>query len=476
MGKIYMECFAGISGDMMLGALVDLGAEPDKIRKELSKLGLDHEFEIIVARKMKHGIEGTKLDVIDHNNAHDHEHHDHKHHDHAHHDHEHHDHEHHDHAHYDHEHYDHKHHDHAHHDHAHHDHEHHDHEHHDHAHHDHGHHDHEHHDHHHDHLRNFRDIKALIIESDLSETVKKNSLKVFGVLAEAEGKIHGKTAEEVHFHEVGAIDSIVDIIGTCIALDLLNITEISTSTVEVGSGFVKCAHGLMPVPAPATAELLKGIPIKSRVKGYEMTTPTGAAILKALASEFTDERSFIVNRIGYGLGTRELDIPNLVRISMLSETPVNHASVNQTRKQFIMETNIDDMSSEQLVFAEELLLSAGALDVYKTAIIMKKGRPAIKLTILAWEEDLKKLQKIVFEQTTSIGMRLYPVEKVKIERAFEVVETEFGPLTLKKAYFDGELVNVKPEYEEIKVFALREGVSIKKIYQEIQKYICYYEK
>ena len=302
-------------------------------------------------------------------------------------------------------------------------------------------------------------------------------------MAEAEGKIHGKTAEEVHFHEVGAIDSIVDIIGTCIALDLLNITEISTSTVEVGSGFVKCAHGLMPVPAPATAELLKGIPIKSRVKGYEMTTPTGAAILKALASEFTDERSFIVNRIGYGLGTRELDIPNLVRISMLSETPVNHASVNQftavqsavdhTREQFIMETNIDDMSSEQLVYAEEQLLSAGALDVYKTSIIMKKGRPAIKLTILAWEEDVKKLQKIVFEQTTSIGMRLYPVEKVKIERAFEVVETEFGPLTLKKAYFDGELVNVKPEYEEIKVFALREGVSIKKIYQEIQKYICY---
>ena len=451
MGKIYMECFAGISGDMMLGALVDLGAEPDKIRKELSKLGLDHEFEIIVARKMKHGIEGTKLDVIDHNNAH--EHHGHEHHDHEHHDHDHHDHEHHDHEHHDHENHDHEHH------------------------------EHEHHDHHHDHLRNFRDIKALIIESDLSETVKKNSLRVFSVLAEAEGKIHGKTAEEVHFHEVGAIDSIVDIIGTCIALDLLNITEISTSTVEVGSGFVKCAHGLMPVPTPATAELLKGIPIKSRVKGYEMTTPTGAAILKALASEFTDERSFIVNRIGYGLGTRELDIPNLVRISMLSETPVNHASVNQftavqsavdhTREQFIMETNIDDMSSEQLVYAEEQLLSAGALDVYKTSIIMKKGRPAIKLTILAWEEDVKKLQKIVFEQTTSIGMRLYPVEKVKIERAFEVVETEFGPLTLKKAYFDGELVNVKPEYEEIKVFALREGVSIKKIYQEIQKYICY---
>ena len=176
MGKIYMECFAGISGDMMLGALVDLGAEPDKIRKELSKLGLDHEFEIIVARKMKHGIEGTKLDVIDHNNAHEHhghEHHDHEHHDHDHHDHEHHDHDHHDHEHHDHEHHGHEHHGHEHHDHEHHDHEHHDHEHHDHEHHDHEHHEHEHHDHHHDHLRNFRDIKALIIESDLSETVKK---------------------------------------------------------------------------------------------------------------------------------------------------------------------------------------------------------------------------------------------------------------------------------------------------------------
>ena len=454
MGKIYMECFAGISGDMMLGALVDLGAEPNKIRKELSKLGLDHEFEIIVARKMKHGIEGTKLDVIDHNNAHGHDHH--HDHDHAHdHDYDHaHDHEH-DHTH-DHEH-DHTHdHGHAHHNHAHHEH---------HAH------DHDHHSH--DHLRNFRDIKALIIKSDLSEIVKKNSLKVFEVLAEAEGKIHGKTADEVHFHEVGAIDSIIDIIGTCIALDLLNITEISASRIEVGSGFVKCAHGLMPVPAPATAELLKGIPIMSRVKGYEMTTPTGAAILKALASEFTDERSFIVQRIGYGLGTRELDIPNLVRISMLSEIPKDQVITNQANKQYIMETNIDDMSSEQLVYAEELLLSAGALDVYKTAIMMKKGRPAIKLTVLAWEDDLKKLQKIIFEQTTSIGMRLFPVEKVKIERAFEVVETEYGPLTLKKAYFDGTLVNVKPEYEEIKVFALREGVSIKKIYQDVQKYIHY---
>ena len=220
-----------------------------------------------------------------------------------------------------------------------------------------------------------------------------------------------------------------------------------SSTLEVGSGFVRCAHGLMPIPAPATAEILKGVPIKSDVKKFEMTTPTGAAILKAFVNVFTDEKQFKIDKVGYGLGTRDMDIPNLVRVMLvdLEDHALDHEKAEASKVTYdedhnwIMETNIDDMSSELLVYAEEKLLKAGALDVYKTPIIMKKGRPAIKLTILAKFKDLEKLQKVVFGETTSIGMRMYPVEKVKIKRSYEMANSEFGPISMKKAYFKGEL-------------------------------------
>lgn len=409
MRTLYYECFAGLSGDMNLGAMIDLGVEPDYLIKNLALLGLEAHYKIQIRKDQKHGIYGTKVDVIEVEPQHDHDHnHDHDHD-----------------------------------------------------------HDHEHHKHSHNHShpvahhhRTFGDIKAIINNSKLSERVKNDSLLMFKIIAEAEGKIHNKPIDDVHFHEVGAIDSIVDIVGAAICYEALDVSRVMASTVEVGSGFVKCAHGLMPIPAPATAEILMGVPIKSDVKKFEMTTPTGAAILKAHVDTYDDQRHFKVQKLGYGLGTRDLEIPNLVRVMIIEADFAEN-------EQWMLETNIDDMSSEWLIYAEEQLLAAGALDVYKTPIIMKKGRPAIKLSILAKKSDLIALQTVVFKETTSIGMRMYPVEKVKINRAFETMETDLGTVSIKKAYFNGALVNVKPEYEDIKRIALTKGLSIKEVTKAI---------
>lgn len=446
MKTLYYECFAGISGDMNLGAMLDLGVSADYLRSELSKLNLDHEFELKIEKGQKHGITGTSVMVMDLNHEHLHDHkHEHSHDPHFHEDepiqaHPH----------------DHSHpHDHAH-DHSH-----------DHAH-DQAHNGHDHMPH--VHGRTYGDIQKLIQNSSLSDAIKSLSLKIFDLIAHAEAKIHGKSVEEVHFHEVGAIDSIVDVVGAAICYDHLGITQVITSRVEVGGGFVRCAHGLMPVPAPATMEILKGVPIQNRVERFEMTTPTGAAILKALTHKFTDEKQFITKEIGYGLGKHDLDIPNLLRVMIVE--PISEGEqprTSQLEGQTLLETNIDDMSSEWLVYAEEKLLEAGALDVFKTPIIMKKGRPAIKLSILARNRDIEKLQEIVFSQTTSIGMRMIAVDKVKIERKYETISTEFGPISLKKAYYNGKLVNVKPEYEVIKRIASETGLSIKDIYKRIQR-------
>lgn len=253
MKALYFDCFAGISGDMTLGAFVDLGVGFDQLVSELGKLGLDNEYRLEMKKADKHGIFGTKVDVIDLNRKHDHDHH-----------------------------------------------------------HDHGH-------HHHDHtgLRDFADIRQIIESSGLSDKIKTMSLRIFEKIAVAEAKIHGKTVDSVHFHEVGAIDSIVDIVGAAICFDILGIEHVIVSPVEVGSGFVKCDHGLMPVPAPATAEILTGVPIKSSVKGTEMTTPTGAAILKTFANTFSDDQEFSIEKIGYGLGTKNLEIPNLLRVMVV---------------------------------------------------------------------------------------------------------------------------------------------------------------
>ena len=251
MKVLYYDCFCGISGDMNLGALLDLGVEKEYLLKELSKLNLQSEYELAIEKKLKKGIQGTQVQV-ELKNAHSPDLHGHGH----------------------------------------------------------GH----HHNHHHHEHRNLKDIEHLIQDSDLSLPVKEKSLHMFRIVAEAEAAVHGKSLYEVHFHEVGAVDSIIDMVGAAICLEYLQIDKIISSTVQVGGGFVECAHGIIPVPAPATVEILKQVPIKSGIVPFETTTPTGAAILSANVSEFSEQMDMMVERIGYGIGHRDLDIPNVLRV------------------------------------------------------------------------------------------------------------------------------------------------------------------
>lgn len=294
---LYYDCFCGISGDMNLGALIDLGVDPEHLKSELAKLPMANEFELEIFKAQKKGIEGTKVNVLlktgdsqghqGHRHLDDHDHSGHHHHHHQGHSHSHsHNHSHQGHRHLDdldhsgHRHLD------------------------------------DHSGHHH---RNLSHIEALIDNSSLSDSVKALSKKIFMEVAVAEAKVHGKSLEEVHFHEVGAVDSIVDIVGAAICFEALSVDKVMSSSVELGGGFVKCDHGMMPVPAPATAEILKGVPVKKGLVDKEMTTPTGAAILKALVSVYSDQLQMNVSKIGYGLGTRDLEFPNVLRVMLLTE-------------------------------------------------------------------------------------------------------------------------------------------------------------
>lgn len=457
---LYYDCFCGISGDMNLAAMLNLGVPKEYLFKEISKINLNSEYDIQINSSEKLGITGTRVDVIlkdevnnsdnigykdfehcstdiieDHSHSHvhdqEHNHHDHSHGEDASHNHEHshpHSNEHdcshnHEQAHV-----------------------------------------HSHSGNHEHHHRNLKDIENIINSSDLSEKVKNLSLNMFMRVAEAEAKVHGKTLYEVHFHEVGAIDSIVDIVGAAICLEYLKVDKIMASHVQVGGGFVKCAHGLMPVPAPATVEILKGIPINVGVVQFETTTPTGAAILAENVQEFTSKIDFSIKKIGYGIGHRDLDIPNVLRVYLGEDN-----SLEKIEEQYILETNIDDMNPEFYGYIEEKLFDAGALDVFKTPIFMKKGRPGIKLSVLISEKIEKDILDIVFEETTSIGVRKYKVEKIMLNREFSKVETQYGEVTIKKSYYKGDLVKYKPEYEECKKIAKENNITMEKVYREVYK-------
>ena len=438
---LYYDCFCGISGDMNLAALLDLGVPKEYLLKEISKLNLDSEYEIKIESATKLGITGTRVDVILKNKLHNNEKGEHSHshnYDHSHthgekgHDHDHSD---------DHDGNGHNH-----------ENNHLD---------NHGH-IHSHADEHEHHHRNLKDIENIINSSDLNDNVKKLSLDMFMRVAEAEAKVHGKSLYEVHFHEVGAIDSIVDMVGAAICLDYLQIDKIIASPVQVGGGFVKCAHGLMPVPAPATVEILKNIPINTGIVQFETTTPTGAAILAANVQEFTTKIDFSINKIAYGIGHRDLEIPNVLRVYLGEKE-----SSEKIEEQYILETNIDDMNPEFYGYVEERLFDAGALDVFKTPIFMKKGRPGIKLSLLIGEEIEKEVLGIIFEETTSIGVRKYKVEKIMLDREFSKVQTQYGEVTIKKSFYKGNLVKYKPEYEDCKKIAKENNVTMEKLYKEI---------
>lgn len=433
---LYYDCFSGISGDMNLSALVGLGVPEDHLRAELEKLGLDG-WSLRLTRDSKHGIFGLRADVElaghEHNHEHAHEHNYEHGHEHAH-----------------------KHgHEHAHE------------------------HNHEHeHDHEHAH-RTLTDIKALIESSSLGQRVKANAISIFGVLADAEGKVHGKPASEVGFHEVGAVDSIIDIVGAAICLEYLKPDVVMASSIELGGGFVRCQHGLIPVPAPAVVEVLRGAPVRSGSAPFETTTPTGAAILATAVDEFTDDKRFSIVRTAYGVGHRDMPTPNLLRVfwaereapprTMAKSSYGVRSAVVAEAEGVVLECNIDDMNPELHGHVMDALFAAGADDVWITPIVMKKSRSAITLSALCKPAARESVAVAMLAETTSFGLRSYEVRKTALERSVSTVATSLGNVRVKSALSGGKVVRSKPEFDDVKALAEANGLSLVDAYAIVRK-------
>ncbi len=310
------------------------------------------------------------------------------------------------------------------------------------------------------HHRGLSDILKLIRETELPEAVKEKACLVFQRLGAAEAKVHGMPIEKVHFHEVGAVDAIIDIVGTVFGFYYLGIDRIYCSPLRVGRGFVKAAHGIMPIPAPATAELLHGIPWYPGDIDKELVTPTGAALVAELCSGFGDRPTgFIAEKTAYGAGTWDLEIPNVLRIS------IGEWEAEAGGELLVAECNIDDMNGELYPYVQERLLQAGALDCWLTPIIMKKGRPAQTLSVLLDPQNLDQLTDILLTETTSLGVRYYAVHRHINYRKVTIVSLPEGEVRIKYAQMDGKIVNIAPEFEDCKVLALKSGHSLKTIMQ-----------
>ena len=421
MRAIYLDCFSGLSGNMLLGAFLAAGMPLETLEAELRRLPMAEEFRLKVSSVKKNGIAATYVDVellgathwhcCEHGEGDDHAH-----------------------------------------EHS--------------CEHDHGHanegavpaHEHSH-EHHH---RTMHDVRTILERSSLSAEVKEMSLKIFGVLAQAEGKVHGVRPEDVHFHEVGAVDSIVDIVGIAICLDYLEIEKIFVSRVNTGSGTVHTQHGRMMVPAPATAELLRLFPTYHEGAVKELTTPTGAAVLAALA-EFSDHvpTDLLTECIAYGAGTWDLELPNVVRLY------IGECKSGGKRDLSLIETNIDDMDAQLFGYVSERLFALGALDVWTTPIYMKKNRPAHMLSVLVEEDKRAQCLSLLFSETTSIGMRVLHVdERVEAVRHTALVDTPHGKVRCKVSAYGGKIVSLSPEYEDCREIAAREGIPLKRVRQE----------
>lgn len=388
MKLIRFDSVGGASGDMILGALIGLGADRETVVRELDSL-LPGHFTLDVAECSSHGIAGIRATVSAAEADHHHHHHDHD--------------------------------------------------------------DHDHHA--------FREIRALIENSALPVAVKTSSVAVFSLLAEVEGKIHGKPPEEVSFHEVGAVDSIVDIVGSCLALHLLGAEGISVSPLPTGCGTVRCAHGLLPVPAPATAELLtRGLAIAPCDEPFELLTPTGAALLAAWPKREVPSGAEI-RRVANAFGRRELlHRPNLLR-AMLVET-VQTAGTGEEVEE--LSCNLDDCTGEVIGYLTERLLDAGALDVWTEAIQMKKQRPGVKLCALARPADREAMLGLIFRESTTLGVRIAPLRRRALARGEEEVATPYGPVRVKVARGeDGAVLSAKPEFEDCRKIAERCGIPLK---------------
>ena len=416
MRTLFFDCFSGFSGDMAVGALVDLGVDPAHLAAELDKLGLGAEFHVHFSRQMRCGIEAVKFDVhlSGHTHATGHGHSDlHGEHEHAHH---------------------------------------------------HGEPAHEH-EHEHEHGRGFAEIRSLIEGSALSPFVRERSVATFRRIAVAEGKIHGLPPDEVHFHEVGAVDSIVDIVGFCVALEALGAPRVIASPLVEGSGFIRCAHGQFPLPAPATLEILAGIPLRQIEERGEFLTPTGAALLAEFAESFGPMPTLAVERIGYGAGTRNPPHrPNVVRAVLAAATPVDAEADVVTE----IESNLDDLSPELLGAATTRLLAAGALDVFVTPILMKKNRPAHRLTVLVEPARAEEFARLILRETTAFGVRLHDCRRRKLRREVTSVETAFGLVEIKRGWLGDELVQATPEFESCRRAAEARSVSVREVYVAAQ--------
>lgn len=428
----YFDCFSGASGDMILGALVDAGLSLEQLKSELAKLRLSH-YDIGAQKVVKQGLGGTQM-IIDLEGAHhyagDHHHGEGHHHEEGHHSHPH-----------------------GHH-HGHH---------HDHDHGDHSHHDHECRQQQHEH-RNLHDIKGLIEASSLDPAVKQPSLAIFTRLAEVEARVHRKSIEAVHFHEVGAMDSIIDVVGAAIGFKALGIEKLYCSPLHVGSGTVECAHGTLPVPAPATLELIKGKPVYATgVKG-ELLTPTGAAILTTLAAGFGPMPAMAVEATGYGAGTLETPGPNLLRVS-IGEAACE-AKGFQVERVAVIETNIDDMNPQLYDYIIQRILDLGALDVFLVPVQMKKNRPGTMITVICAVEAVEKFADFLLRETTTIGLRWRVDDRLKADRAIREVETRYGRVRFKLAQLGDRIVNVSPEYEDCKRLALEKGLALREVMEE----------
>ncbi len=384
MKQAYLDCFSGISGDMFVGALLDVGLPLERLFADLKKIPLGF-YEFKRTRALRGHLVGTRVEIRVPGKQPS---------------------------------------------------------------------------------RKLRDIEALIRGSELSAGVKERALEVFSRLAEAEGKLHNMPPEQVHFHEVGAVDAILDIVGTCIGLEFLEISQLTCSPVNVGSGCVAAAHGSLPVPAPASLELLKDLPIYSSGVDGELVTPTGAALISTLATGFGPIPPMRVERIGYGAGAREIPgHPNLARL-LLGESaePVRvRDGAPGDEVVSIIEANVDDMSPQLYGYFIDQALAAGALDVTCTPIQMKKDRPGILLSVLCTPEKGDALAQMLFEQTTTIGVRIYEARRKILERELVSIQTPYGTVKVKVAKRDGKVLNVAPEYEDCQRLASEKGVPLKQV-------------
>jgi pyridinium-3,5-bisthiocarboxylic acid mononucleotide nickel chelatase len=318
------------------------------------------------------------------------------------------------------------------------------------------------------------DVEAILARGSLSDRQRALALRIFRRLAEAEAAAHGLPLDKVHFHEVGALDSLADIAGAAIALDLLGVERFTSSPVPTGSGTVRCAHGLMPIPAPGTAELLKGVPLRASSIRAELTTPTGAAILTSVVSAYVEQPEMTIERIGHGAGRREFEEqPNLLRLFVGTAAQPSASDGADSDQVWMLQTNLDDVPAEVVGYCYDLLFAAGALDVYTTPIAMKKNRPGLLLSVLAPAEALAGLEEILFRETQTFGIRRFPVQRHKLKRRPHTVATPWGPVQGKLGWREGQPPLFTPEYDDCVRVARQQGVPLLEVYRQVRQAFAY---